>query len=91
MNPAIPGHIIPSPSVPVCAVLSISNRLAQKYKNIHKTSQNPTKVHMYVMKTVIFRNQREFTVTVAQLPAGLVKPEPYRASCSVVTATSFAI
>ena len=42
---------------------------------------------MYIMKTVIFRKQIELTVTIGQLPAGLVKPEPYQASCPIVTAT----
>ena len=66
----------------------ISNRLAPKKiktkkENTQKSIKNLLciprnfKVHMYITKTVIFRKQIELTVTIGQLPAGLVKPEPY--------------
>ena len=61
---------------PACAVLSLTDWHPQKYKK-QNIKQNPNQVHMYMMKTVIFRKQIELTVTIGQLPAGLVKPEPY--------------
>ena len=45
---------------------------------------------MFVTKKLMFRKQSQFTVTMEQPPAGLVKPEPYRASCPIVTATQSA-
>ena len=64
--------------VPACALLSPIDWHHPppkiKTKNIHKP-QNPNQMHMHIMKTVIFRKQMELTVTIGQLPAGLVKPE----------------
>ena len=57
---------------PACAVLSLTDWHPPKNK-----TQNSNQVHMYIMKTVIFRKQIELTVTIGQPPAGLVKPEPY--------------
>ena len=36
-----------------------------------------TQVYMLLRKKLMFKKQSELTVTMEQLPAGLVKPEPY--------------
>ena len=36
-----------------------------------------TMLNMCIRNILIFRNQRELTVTNEQLPPGLIKPEPY--------------
>ena len=65
-----------------CAVLSLTDWHPEKNKNQKRLkytpqTQNPNKVHMCIMKTVILRKQTELTVTIGQPPAELVKPEPY--------------
>ena len=45
---------------------------------------------MFITKKLMFRKQSELTVTMEQPPAELVKPEPYQASCPILTATQSA-
>ena len=78
--------------VPACAVLSLTDwhphpqNKNQKRKILTKIT-NPNKVHLHIMKTIIFRKQIELTVMIGQPPTGLVIPEPYLASCPIVTVT----
>ena len=69
-------NTIPSPSVPVCAVLSLTDWHKSIRLYMYKVKHYYTKVLIYIMKTVLFRKQIELTVTIGQLPAELVKPEP---------------